>query len=235
MTAVFTGNPLIFGLTQLMETASCRPDCVIHSQHSNIHARKHRTYYLVDLLLERARRAFRIWDPSLFHHLLVLEKPEATAGSGPLFEKLPKVTVQLPIFNEVYVAERLLRSVSELDYPQELLQIQVLDDSTDEHARLPRRVLRNCANAASTSSGSIGLIGPALRLAPSRADRCCGRRFSLHPRRRLCSGKGSAQTHRPFLYRSKSRNDSNAVGPSEPRVFAAHTHAGDVFGWTSFA
>src|ERR1051325_8454945 len=48
------------------------------------------------------------------------------------FEKLPKVTVQLPIFNEVYVAERLLRSVSELDYPRGLLQIQVLDDSTDE-------------------------------------------------------------------------------------------------------
>src|SRR6476659_2929831 len=48
------------------------------------------------------------------------------------FEKLPKVTVQLPIFNEMYVAERLLRSVSELDYPQELLQIQVLDDSTDD-------------------------------------------------------------------------------------------------------
>src|SRR5437762_12082923 len=48
------------------------------------------------------------------------------------FEKLPKVTVQLPIFNEVYVAERLLRSVSELDYPQELVQIQVLDDSTEE-------------------------------------------------------------------------------------------------------
>jgi cellulose synthase/poly-beta-1,6-N-acetylglucosamine synthase-like glycosyltransferase len=45
---------------------------------------------------------------------------------------LPKVTVQLPIFNEVYVVERLLRSVSELDYPQDLLQIQVLDDSTDD-------------------------------------------------------------------------------------------------------
>ncbi len=48
------------------------------------------------------------------------------------FERLPKVTMQLPIFNEVYVAERLLRSVSELDYPRERLQIQVLDDSTDE-------------------------------------------------------------------------------------------------------
>src|SRR5256885_11159933 len=57
------------------------------------------------------------------------------------FEKLPKVTVQLPIFNEVYVAERLLRSVSELDYPRELLQIQVLDDSTDE----TREITASCA------------------------------------------------------------------------------------------
>ncbi|MEO7167945.1 MAG: cellulose synthase family protein [Spartobacteria bacterium] len=48
------------------------------------------------------------------------------------FEELPVVTVQLPIFNEMYVVERLLKSVSELDYPKELLQIQVLDDSTDE-------------------------------------------------------------------------------------------------------
>src|SRR5712692_4642668 len=48
------------------------------------------------------------------------------------FEQLPKVTVQLPIFNEIYVVERLLRSVSEIDYPRDLLQIQVLDDSTDD-------------------------------------------------------------------------------------------------------
>ncbi len=48
------------------------------------------------------------------------------------FEQLPVITVQLPLFNEIYVVERLLKSVSELDYPRELLQIQVLDDSTDE-------------------------------------------------------------------------------------------------------
>jgi cellulose synthase/poly-beta-1,6-N-acetylglucosamine synthase-like glycosyltransferase len=48
------------------------------------------------------------------------------------FVTLPKVTMQLPIFNEIYVVERLLRSVSEIDYPRELLQIQVLDDSTDD-------------------------------------------------------------------------------------------------------
>src|SRR6059058_380300 len=52
------------------------------------------------------------------------------------FEQLPKVTMQLPIFNEVYVVERLLRSVSEIDYPRDLLQIQVLDDSTDDTREL---------------------------------------------------------------------------------------------------
>ena len=55
------------------------------------------------------------------------------------FEHLPKVTMQLPIFNEVYVVERLLKSVSELDYPRELLQIQVLDDSTDDTRALTAR------------------------------------------------------------------------------------------------
>jgi cellulose synthase/poly-beta-1,6-N-acetylglucosamine synthase-like glycosyltransferase len=48
------------------------------------------------------------------------------------FEQLPRVTVQLPIFNEMYVVNRLIGAVCRLDYPRELLEIQVLDDSTDE-------------------------------------------------------------------------------------------------------
>ena len=44
----------------------------------------------------------------------------------------PPVTVQLPIFNEKYIVERLLRAVTRLDYPADRLQIQVLDDSTDD-------------------------------------------------------------------------------------------------------
>jgi cellulose synthase/poly-beta-1,6-N-acetylglucosamine synthase-like glycosyltransferase len=48
------------------------------------------------------------------------------------FERLPKVTVQLPLYNERFVVARLLEEVSKIDYPRELLQIQVLDDSTDE-------------------------------------------------------------------------------------------------------
>lgn len=53
--------------------------------------------------------------------------------------QLPKVTVQLPVFNELYVVERLIDSVAALDYPKDRLQIQVLDDSTDDAADVARR------------------------------------------------------------------------------------------------
>jgi cellulose synthase/poly-beta-1,6-N-acetylglucosamine synthase-like glycosyltransferase len=52
--------------------------------------------------------------------------------------ELPRITVQLPLFNEMYVVERLLESVTGLDYPRHLLEIQVLDDSTDETVRIAR-------------------------------------------------------------------------------------------------
>ncbi|HEY3836596.1 MAG TPA: cellulose synthase family protein, partial [Bryobacteraceae bacterium] len=48
------------------------------------------------------------------------------------FAQLPRVTIQLPLFNERYVVERLIDEVVKMDYPRELLQIQVLDDSTDD-------------------------------------------------------------------------------------------------------
>ena len=54
------------------------------------------------------------------------------------FQELPRVTVQLPIFNERYVVDRLLKSVKSIDYPRDLLQIQVLDDSTDDTAAYTR-------------------------------------------------------------------------------------------------
>lgn len=47
-------------------------------------------------------------------------------------ESLPPVTVQLPVFNERFVVERLIHAAANLDYPAEKLQIQVLDDSTDD-------------------------------------------------------------------------------------------------------
>jgi cellulose synthase/poly-beta-1,6-N-acetylglucosamine synthase-like glycosyltransferase len=55
------------------------------------------------------------------------------------FQELPVVTVQLPVYNEIYVVERLLRAVSEIDYPREKLEIQILDDSTDETKEMTDR------------------------------------------------------------------------------------------------
>jgi cellulose synthase/poly-beta-1,6-N-acetylglucosamine synthase-like glycosyltransferase len=56
---------------------------------------------------------------------------------------LPFVTIQLPLFNEKYVVERLLTAVSNLDYPKELVEVQVLDDSTDETSDLIRGFIQN--------------------------------------------------------------------------------------------
>jgi cellulose synthase/poly-beta-1,6-N-acetylglucosamine synthase-like glycosyltransferase len=53
-------------------------------------------------------------------------------GPPPEISAWPKVTVQLPIYNERYVIERLVDTVAQFDYPRELLDIQLLDDSTDE-------------------------------------------------------------------------------------------------------
>ncbi|MCB9744894.1 MAG: glycosyltransferase [Alphaproteobacteria bacterium] len=50
---------------------------------------------------------------------------------GPLPEPRPRVTVQLPLYNEEAVARRLLRNIAALDWPRDRLQVQVLDDSTD--------------------------------------------------------------------------------------------------------
>ena len=47
-------------------------------------------------------------------------------------DEWPRVAVQLPIYNEMYVARRLIDAAAALDYPRDRLEIQVLDDSTDE-------------------------------------------------------------------------------------------------------
>src|SRR5207249_5102645 len=57
----------------------------------------------------------------------------------------PRVTVQLPIFNEFYVVERLLEAACAMDWPRDRLQIQVLDDSTDETQFLAARLVKKFA------------------------------------------------------------------------------------------
>jgi cellulose synthase/poly-beta-1,6-N-acetylglucosamine synthase-like glycosyltransferase len=59
-------------------------------------------------------------------------RKNATKEPAVRFDLLPPVTIQLPIYNERYVVERLLDGVTKIEYPKELLQIQLLDDSTDD-------------------------------------------------------------------------------------------------------
>src|SRR5919198_2115861 len=65
--------------------------------------------------------------------------------AGPALQPLPVVTIQLPLYNELYVADRLIATVCAIEYPRELLEIQVLDDSTDETRTVAELAVRRFA------------------------------------------------------------------------------------------
>src|SRR5579872_1749840 len=68
------------------------------------------------------------------------------AGEPPQkFTELPRVTVQLPIFNEQFVVDRLVEAICKLEYPKDKLDIQVLDDSTDETQAVAQAVVERYA------------------------------------------------------------------------------------------
>jgi cellulose synthase/poly-beta-1,6-N-acetylglucosamine synthase-like glycosyltransferase len=83
------------------------------------------------------------------YHLTYLYLRNKRTLPKPLqqFEQLPRVTIQLPIFNERYVVERLLEAVTRIDYPRDLLEIQLLDDSTDETRLVASRLVSEYARA----------------------------------------------------------------------------------------
>ena len=108
---------------------------------------------------------------------------------GPPLDPLPVVTIQLPLYNEMYVAERLIEAVCAIDYPRDRLEIQVLDDSTDEtreHCR-PRR-------------------------APVRR---AGDRHRIHPPRRIARATRPARSRRGS--RSRAASSSRFSTPTSSR------------------
>jgi cellulose synthase/poly-beta-1,6-N-acetylglucosamine synthase-like glycosyltransferase len=92
-------------------------------------------YYLV-LAALAVYGAHRILMVRLYYR----HRQDAPHPAGELLP-LPRVTVQLPIYNEVYVVERLIEAAAAIDYPRELLEIQVLDDSTDETLDIAARAV----------------------------------------------------------------------------------------------
>lgn len=57
-------------------------------------------------------------------------------------EEIPLITIQLPVYNELYVMKRLLKNIAEIDYPLDKLEIQVLDDSTDESIEMTAKHIK---------------------------------------------------------------------------------------------
>ena len=92
------------------------------------------------------------------------------APPPPEISEWPRVTVQLPIYNERYVIERLVDAVSQFDYPRELLDIQVLDDSTDETQEVARNCVERYQRWACRSSTFIAIIARDSRPARCRKD-----------------------------------------------------------------
>ncbi len=86
---------------------------------------------LLALAVYGFHRSTLVWLYYRFRHA----RPEPKGH----FEELPVVTVQLPMFNEMYVVERLLDATAAIDYPRDKLEIQVLDDSTDETQEICKR------------------------------------------------------------------------------------------------
>ena len=78
-------------------------------------------------------------------YLYYKHRKDRLQGPPGYFAELPRVTVQLPIFNEQFVVERLVDTVCRLDYPKDKLDIQLLDDSTDETKGVARRLVERYA------------------------------------------------------------------------------------------
>jgi cellulose synthase/poly-beta-1,6-N-acetylglucosamine synthase-like glycosyltransferase len=94
------------------------------------------TYFFVLVIL-----AVYGWHRYYLVYLYMKNKDKLPVPAGPM-TSLPVVTIQLPIYNEMYVADRLIDAVCKIDYPRELLEIQVLDDSTDETCNVAEQAVR---------------------------------------------------------------------------------------------
>ncbi len=75
----------------------------------------------------------------LLHYWRKRKEGIVDMSSSAIMEELPLVTIQLPMFNEYFVVERLIDNIVKLDYPKDRLEIQVLDDSTDDTLALTKK------------------------------------------------------------------------------------------------
>ena len=88
---------------------------------------------------------YSIVQIQLVYHYLKNKKRDEKIVDPPEMEHFPFVTFQLPIYNEKYVIERLIESISVMDYPKDKFEIQVLDDSDDETSEIVSNLINEKA------------------------------------------------------------------------------------------
>jgi len=88
---------------------------------------------------------YSIVQIQLVYHYLKNKKRDEKIVDPPEMEHFPFVTFQLPIYNEKYVIERLIESISVMDYPKDKFEIQVLDDSDDETSEIVSNLIKEKA------------------------------------------------------------------------------------------
>src|SRR5712692_2226573 len=94
-------------------------------------------FVLIVLAIYGWHRYYRVY--------LYMRHKDKEPRSGPPLDPLPVVTIQLPLYNEMYVADRLIDAVTRIDYPRDRLEIQVLDDSVDETRAIAEQAVRRYA------------------------------------------------------------------------------------------
>jgi cellulose synthase/poly-beta-1,6-N-acetylglucosamine synthase-like glycosyltransferase len=105
-----------------------------------------------------------------------LKQQREEAVDAPTLSDEPVVTVQLPVYNELYVVKRIIEAVCAMDYPKEKLEIQVLDDSTDETVSVAAETVALHASLGFDISWGV------------EKRPCAGtRRIHRHFRRRFCA------------------------------------------------
>ena len=149
-------------------------------------------------------------------------KDDVPANDLPDLAPLPRVTIQLPIFNEMYVVDRLVDAVCRIDYPKELLEIQVLDDSTDETTAVSELAVRRWAaqgfdikflHRTDRTGYKAGALDEGLKVAT-------GQFVAIFDADFVPTGELPAEDP-PALRQPEGRHGAGALGAHQPRVLAA--------------
>ena len=104
--------------------------------------------YILYLLLTIVNITLFIFTFNLLTYLIAAGR----RGKRCIMQKIktldhyPRITIQLPLYNEKYVAVRIIEAAVRVDYPKEKLEIQVLDDSTDETLKITRKAVKKYRN-----------------------------------------------------------------------------------------